>query len=129
MVNETKACEFGDNDEGKILDLEGGEICHYRYLLQLCSLVLGKRYEIFDHLSETISWLYSETDIEALEQLPLWKPSQSRTFEEGGYTFLRSKNGKVVIGIDHAPLGFGSIAAHGHADALSFQLYVDAIAS
>ena len=125
MVNETKACEFGDNDEGKILDLEGGEICHYRYLLQLCSLVLGKRYESFEHLSETISWLYCETEIETLKHLPLWKPSQSRTFEEGGYTFLRSKNGKVVIGIDHAPLGFGSIAAHGHADALSFQLYVD----
>lgn len=125
MVNETKACEFGDNDEGKILDLEGGEICHYRYLLQLCSLVLGKRYESFEHLSETISWLYSETEIETSKQLPLWKSSQSRTFEEGGYTFLRSKNGKIVIGIDHAPLGFGSIAAHGHADALSFQLYVD----
>lgn len=125
MVDETKACEFGDNDEGKILDLEGGEICHYRYLLQLCSLALGKRYESFEHLSETISWLYSESEIEALKQLPLWKPSQSRTFEKGGYTFLRSKNGKVVIGIDHAPLGFGSIAAHGHADALSFQLYVD----
>ena len=125
MVDETKACEFGDNDEGKILDLEGGEICHYRYLLQLCSFVLGKRYNSFGQLSETISWLYSDSEIEILTQLPLWKPLQSRTFEEGGYTFLRSNEGKVVIGIDHAPLGFGSIAAHGHADALSFQLYVD----
>ena len=31
----------------------------------------------------------------------------------------------MLIGIDHAALGFGSIAAHGHADALSFQLLVD----
>ncbi len=125
MVSETKACEFGDNDEGKIIDLEGGEICHYRYLLQLCSLILGKRYERFEKVSESIAWMYPASDIKNVRKFPLWIPSESRTFEQGGYSFLRSNDGKVVIGIDHAPLGFGSIAAHGHADALSFQLYVD----
>ncbi len=132
MVGETKACEFGDNDDGKILDLEGGDLCHYRYLLQLCSMVLshknsgkGKRYESFGHLSETIAWMYASDEIETVKGLPLWKPMGSRTFKQGGYSFLRSRDGKIVIGIDHAPLGFGSIAAHGHADALSFQLYVD----
>lgn len=132
MVSETKACEFGDNDEGKILDLEGGDICHYRYLLQLCSMVLlhqnsgdDKRYESFLHPSEIIAWLYASEEIETVKKLLLWKPDGSRTFEQGGYSFLRSHDGKVVVGIDHAPLGFGSIAAHGHADALSFQLYVD----
>lgn len=125
MVNETQACEFGDNDEGKIVDMEGGEIHHYKYLLQLCSLVLDQRFESFNHLSETICWLYPTSKIEKVGQLPMWKPLQSRTFVKGGYTFLRDNEGRVVIGIDHAPLGFGSIAAHGHADALSFQLYVD----
>lgn len=125
MVSETKACEFGDNDEGKILDLQGGDICHYRYLLQLCSMVLGRRYESFDHVSETIAWLYPSAQIENIKNLPLWKSADSCTFDQGGYTFLRSHDGKVVVGIDHAPLGFGSIAAHGHADALSFQLYVN----
>ena len=134
MVSETEACEFGDNDEGKILDLEGGDICHYRYLLQLCSMVLaheasngggGKRYGSFGHLSETVAWMFAPGEIEAVKGLPLWKPRGSKTFGQGGYSFLRSRDGKVVIGIDHAPLGFGSIAAHGHADALSFQLYVD----
>lgn len=125
MVSETKACEFGDNDEGKIIDLEGGEICHYRYLLQLCSLILGKRFERFEKVSESIAWMYPASDIKDVRKFPLWIPSESRTFEQGGYSFLRSNDGKVVIGIDHAPLGFGSIAAHGHADALSFQLYVD----
>lgn len=125
MVNETQACEFGDNDEGKILDMEGGHICHYRYLLQLCSLVIGKRYESFAHISETIAWLFDAAKIEAILKMPLWKVCQSRTFEKGGYSFLRSNDQKVVVGIDHAPLGFGSIAAHGHADTLSFQLYVN----
>lgn len=125
MVSETKACEFGDNDEGKIIDLQGGDISHYRYVLQLCSLVLGKRYEPLNHVSETVSWLFTEDEINHCRQLPLYDASSSRTFPEGGYTFLRSNDGRVVIGIDHAPLGFGSIAAHGHADALSLQLYVD----
>ena len=33
--------EFGDNDEGKIVDLVGGHTDHYNYVLQLLSLVLG----------------------------------------------------------------------------------------
>lgn len=125
MVSDTMACEFGDNDEGKILDLQGGEISHYKYLLQLCSLVLGKRFESFDNVSETICWLYDDSEIAYCKDLALYKAAESRTFVEGGYTFLRSIDRRIVIGIDHAPLGFGSIAAHGHADALSFQLYVD----
>lgn len=125
MVDETHACEFGDNDEGKVLDLEGGHICHYRYVLQLCSLVTGQRYESFNRISETISWLFTDEEIKRCKSLPLYEASASRTFPEGGYTFMRSRDQRIVIGIDHAPLGFGSIAAHGHADALSFQLYAD----
>jgi hypothetical protein len=125
MVSETQACEFGDNDEGKILDLEGGEISHYRYVLQLCSLVLGKRFERLEHISETISWLFAKEQVDKVNNENLYVATISRTFPLGGYTFLRSNDGRIVIGIDHAPLGFGSIAAHGHADALSFQLYID----
>lgn len=43
-------------------------------------------------------------------------------FKAGGYSFLRS--GTMEVAIDHAPLGFGSIAAHGHNDILSFQVKV-----
>jgi hypothetical protein len=125
LVGETDALEFGDNDEGKILDLQGGDICHYRYLLQLCSMVLDVRYDDFTSLSETLRWLFAQEEIERVLQLPQKRIEKSMCFSEGGYSFLRSNNQRVVIGIDHAPLGFGSIAAHGHADALSFQLYVD----
>lgn len=124
MVNESNACEFGDNDEGKIIDLEGGEICHYRYILQLCSLILGIRYDNFDNISETIKWFYTEDEIKKCKGLPIYHANESRTFPDGGYSILKSNDGEIIIGIDHAPLGFGSIAAHGHADALSFQLYV-----
>lgn len=119
------ACEFGDNDEGKIIDLAGGHVNHYRYVLQLCSLVLRQRFESFDDVSETVRWLFTDSDIAGIIKRPKSDTTASRTFAEGGYSFLRSADGDILIGIDHARLGFGSIAAHGHADALSFQLFSD----
>ncbi len=43
-----------------------------------------------------------------------------RTFEAGGCTVWRS--GAAFATFDHGPLGLGSLAAHGHADALSITL-------
>lgn len=42
-------------------------------------------------------------------------------FPEGGYTVWRRSD--LLLLWDHGPLGFRSIAAHGHADALSILLY------
>ncbi|MGZ3306765.1 MAG: heparinase II/III family protein, partial [Asticcacaulis sp.] len=54
-------------------------------------------------------------------------PSGIKTFADGGYSVVRSAaNGhSYCLTIDHAPLGYLSIAAHGHADALSFVLDID----
>lgn len=124
MVSATAAMEFGDADEGKIIDLAGeGSAVYYDYVLQLASLETGRRFSAFDVPQLTVEWLYSPEEIEASLNSPAYDASRSRTFEKGGYTFLRSVDGRVVVGIDHAPLGFGSIAAHGHADAMSFQVY------
>ena len=51
-------------------------------------------------------------------------PSGDRHFADGGYTVVRrsTPHGQTVLTIDHGPLGFLSIAAHGHADALSITL-------
>jgi Heparinase II/III-like protein/Heparinase II/III N-terminus len=54
-------------------------------------------------------------------------PAQ-RVFPEGGYYILGSDlggRGEVRITADAGPLGYLSLAAHGHADALSFTLGVD----
>lgn len=116
------AIEFGDNDEGKILDLEGGRISHYLYVLQLCSMLTGIRYCSFENVAETVRWLFDEKAI--ARDMSGYIVPQFTTFPYGGYSFLRTSDGQVAVAVDHAPLGFGSIAAHGHADALSFQLYV-----
>jgi hypothetical protein len=42
-------------------------------------------------------------------------------FPHGGYTVWRERG--LLVTFDHGPLGLGSIAAHGHADALSITVH------
>lgn len=53
-------------------------------------------------------------------------PKGLRTFNQGGYTVARQHNAgrDVLLAFDHGYLGYLSIAAHGHADALSVWLHV-----
>lgn len=54
-------------------------------------------------------------------------PEGVKTFPEGGYTIVRERRGgkKFFFMIDHGPLGYLSIAAHGHADANSLVMSLD----
>jgi uncharacterized heparinase superfamily protein len=48
-----------------------------------------------------------------------------RSFTSGGYSVIRSRHkDPVVLTFDHGPIGYLSIAAHGHADTLSIWLSV-----
>lgn len=93
-------CVFGDDDEARISDPGFGDADYFDYLLDLYADLSGK---------------------DVRKDSPRW-PARL-TFPAGGYSFLRG--GRMYAGIDHAPLGFGSIAAHGHNDILSFQLFLD----
>ncbi len=113
--------EFGDSDEGKILDLSGTVENHYAYVLNLMGCLLDQKYTDAPW-HENLEWIVPEFLKVRKEK---YVPGLVCSRKEGGYTFLRSKDRRVLIGIDHADLGFGSIAAHGHADALSFQMSID----
>lgn len=80
-------------------------------------------------ISETVLWLFSKEDIIKSLEKNYYRKSDSVIRPEGGMTVFRSKGSDttpdILIGIDHAPLGYGSIAAHGHSDALSFQMFAD----
>ena len=115
---------FGDDDEGKIVDLKGDWTEYYVYVLGLMSVLLDKSY-IKNYTCETLYWLFAEIEIEEAKRSEPYISPQYCIYKEGGYSILRSVDRKVIIGIDHAPLGYGSIAAHGHADALSFQLFYE----
>ena len=115
---------FGDDDEGKILDLTGKIENYYHYVLQLMGIVLSKKYTDSE-LVENIKWITTKDELDKYGKTDCYKPSLVSHYEQGGYTILRSKDRKVLIGFDHAELGFGNIAAHGHCDALSLQLFYD----
>lgn len=115
---------FGDNDEGKILNLQGKLEDHYRYVLQLMGMLLDKRYTEIP-LIENICWIVTENQKERYDNKPLYQSKLVAHYKKGGYTVLRSHDHKVLIGMDHAELGFGRIAAHGHADALSIQAFYE----
>lgn len=116
---------FGDNDEGKILDLSGEDFDHYRYVLDLMGSVLPKRYSKMENIHENLYWILSDDFQNSVLKKNCYYSPEVKCYREGGYTLWRSKNNKVLIGIDHADLGFCSLAAHGHADALSFQMFIE----
>lgn len=60
------------------------------------------------------------------------EPDGLRSFPDGGTTAMRWRTmtdgddrGEALLLFDHGPLGYLSIAAHGHADALSVWLHLD----
>lgn len=54
---------------------------------------------------------------------PVYCPRYPIAYREGGYAVLGDEHVRLVF--DAGPLGYPSIAAHGHADALSFCLGLD----
>ena len=59
---------FGDDDEGKILDLQSGDINYYSYVLSLMSLLLHKRY-VENSDFETLKWLFTKGEIQETEKI------------------------------------------------------------
>ncbi len=120
--------EFGDNDEGKLLDLQGTVFDHYTYVLELMSHLLPERYVTATTKPyENLHWLFTKEERVRMMEKPLRNNRKSVCYKEGGNSILHSKDGRAIVGIDHAALGFGAIAAHGHSDALSFVMYIDGI--
>ena len=119
--------EFGDDDGGTILCLSEEKPCYADYVLALCTMELGlmQRWSSLMSCCETLQWLYTPEAIMTAVVLPSVAPRHFAHFPAGGVTVMRSADGRLVAAFDHGPLGLGSLAAHGHADALSVQLWVD----
>ena len=121
---------IGDSDDARLVHLDPRpEPQVYRSLLA-SGAVLFKRGDFkakagaFDDKSR---WLLGDEAFEQFEALPATEAAPRRRFPEGGYWLLGDRFGEsreVRIVADAGPLGYLSIAAHGHADALSFCLSV-----
>lgn len=119
---------FGDADDGYVLDL-GGNPRDYRQWLPAAALLLGeadfKGYQC--DLTEPTIWLTGATAPTAWEGISAASPSlASCSLSDTGYYLLQHADGnrRISLVMDCGELGLGSLAGHGHADALSFTLRV-----
>jgi hypothetical protein len=112
---------IGDGDETRVLAIR--QEPEVRYAASVVGLVT-RWLDAPDLSSPTqdanLRDLWGAAESEPARALPLG----TRVFEDGGYTVFReaTAHGHLVCIFDHGPLGFESIAAHGHADALSVWL-------
>ena len=121
---------FGDSDDGVVVRLaHGREFCGYRSLLATGAL-LFHRAEFKAKavgLDDQTRWLIGDEADDAFGGLDAEgaRFPVRQTFPSGGYYILGcdfETGSEMRLVADAGPLGYQTIAAHGHADALAFTL-------
>jgi hypothetical protein len=123
---------FGDADDGRVVGLApAADFSSYRSLLATGAIVF--RNAEFKRkagpLDDKTRWLLGEQADALFDALgaPAARSLPRQSFPVGGYYVLGcdfDTDREIRLVVDAGPLGFRSIAAHGHADALSFTLSV-----
>lgn len=118
-----RTAAIGDDDEGRVISLcASPEEAYATSVANAINGFLGR-----PGLSPTRGRPELRDALCAVPELPSADPSGIRSFDEGGYTVVRERrNGRELhLILDHGPLGYLSIAAHGHADANAIWLALD----
>jgi hypothetical protein len=130
MTSGNSIPNIGDCDDGKTVLLSGANSSHGQSLLSTAAVIFNRSdfKAKAGEFSEMSFWLLGKSGMEKFKLLPdtASRSPQPLKFDEGGYYIFEADEPvpfKLIF--DSGPLGFGNIAAHGHADALSFVLYVD----
>jgi hypothetical protein len=121
---------FGDADDAIIARLDPDEDRHvYRSLLTTGAVLFRSGQLKFKSggFDDKSRWLLGDAAAEQFDRIDCSGVSLPvrRDFPEGGYCVLGDafeSDEEIRIVADSGPLGYLSIAAHGHADALSFTL-------
>jgi len=121
---------FGDADDAVMVRFcPNADFCAFRSLLATGAVLFARKEfkskaPVFDEKSRWLLGDFAEAEFTSLStdgsRLPI-----HRAFPDGGYYILGSDfetPREVRVVADAGPLGYLSIAAHGHADALSFTL-------
>lgn len=123
---------IGDADDGYAVRLsQESMFCPYRSLLATGGLLFGRADFVTKarHLDDKTQWLLGQ-DAAAKFRAMADKPAKvtlPRAFPEGGYYILGDQfdtPNEIKMVVDAGPLGYESIAAHGHADALAIWLSI-----
>ena len=121
---------IGDADDARMLRLDASTAPPYRSLLASAALLFGRAdfKAKAGGLDDRNRWLFADAEARwaALpQQAPGVQETPRTAFAQGGYYLLGKDFGtarEVRIVVDCGPLGYLSLAAHGHADALAFTL-------
>jgi hypothetical protein len=123
--------KYGDEDDGKcfIFDYDEG-FNNFQSLLTSGAILFNNpdfksRSNGFDIKNHFLLGAAAKMTFDSIDGTE--KPVVSKFYSEEGHFFFRKrdKSGEIYLHFNAAPLGFLSIAAHGHSDALSFILNVD----
>jgi hypothetical protein len=111
---------LGDDDEGRVLTLGGDEPGYLRSIAGAIAGFLGAP-GMAPTPGDLRSAIFGKPSAVSI------LPEGLTTFSEGGLTVWRGAlaGHAATLSFDHGPLGYLSIAAHGHADALSITLALD----
>ncbi len=122
---------YGDDDDGHTFVLANGKY-HNNFQSLLISGAIIFQDELFKAKGGEIDVknriLFGNAGVSKYDNL---RSVQARSvtipFLNEGHFFIKNhrKDQEIYIHVDAAPLGYLSIAAHGHADALSFRMRID----
>lgn len=129
---------FGDADDGYVLDLGGqpGDVAEW---LAAGAAIFGRPdfKAVAPRFSETAFWLLGHKEharFAAIDTAAAPDELASRAFPDAGYYLLQhgasaadNIDDRISMTFDCGELGFGPLAAHGHADALSFTLRIGGV--
>jgi len=122
-AGELEAPRQGDGDDAVALLLDAPEAGPWSPLLELCGAVVGAPgWWPAPRGRSVLAALLAPRSAGRRSSAPRPRVRPDR-FPEAGVTFLRNRT--LACRIDHGPLGFLATSAHGHADALSFELWVN----
>jgi len=123
---------IGDADDGYVVRLsQENDWCPFRSLLASGAVLFNRPdfKAIAKKMDDKSLWLLgavSNNEFDRLEEVSA-TCSLKTAFPQGGY-YILGKNfhmdNEIKLVVDAGPLGYKSIAAHGHADSLSFTLSV-----
>ncbi|MEX0290853.1 MAG: alginate lyase family protein [Flavobacteriaceae bacterium] len=121
---------YGDDDDGKLFWLNTDTSNNFQSLLCSGALLFNsdkfkakaKRFDVKNQIFFGAKGQHSFTEIPFYQPIP-----ETKIYEKEGHFFIKKGDSKseIYLHVDIAPLGYLSIAAHGHADALSFFLNID----
>ena len=114
---------YGDSDEGMVLLLQAAKASKTTWLFELGAALLRADVPVGVAMSLPTSLL----GYKAAENKPEEAPDHQISVDDAGLFILsqgKHTDEEIWLMADAGPLGFLSIAAHGHADALHFDLSV-----